>query len=102
MVRVRQPMYGLVSTLIYGLPLFALAQTPPTQSKAAENYQKFAEQCIEETEQKLKAAGVVPSEESADYDTKFDDFYKDCMNAKGLPDTPLQGDEEGPPEPVTE
>ena len=101
-------MHKIVSSLFCGLPLFALVQVAAAAEENKETiqqkYQRIAEQCITQTEQTLEERGIIPSEESSEYDTKFDEAYKTCMTAKGMPDEPAGGgavDEDTPAGPPT-
>ena len=86
-------MHKIVSSLFCGLPLFVLVQTAvaadDNKETIQQKYQRIAEQCITKTEQTLEEKGIIPSEESTDYDAKFDIAYKECMTAKGMPEEPV-------------
>lgn len=94
----------LLFTLCYGAPLFAFAQTSSGTAQSPVNYQKAAEECIAQTEKTLQEKGVIPSEESSDYDTAFDVAYKKCMAEKGLAEEPINADsgEPSPPDATIE
>ena len=85
----------IVSPLLFGLPLFVFMQAALAADnapvKSQESYQKAAETCITQTEHTLEERGILPSEESSEYDTKFDEAYKSCMASKGLPEEPANG-----------
>jgi hypothetical protein len=77
-----------------GLVLFFFAFGANAAEISLEEQQAITEECIAKTEKDLEQEGVLPSEESAEYDNKFDDVYSECMHAQGLSDAPIDiGDE---------
>ena len=87
----------------------SLSSLPANAAEKVKPYQKFADQCINDTQKKLAKMDLKPSEESSEYDEKFEDFFEECMAAKGVPtsgdgqEIPFdRGDEGLPPEEVTE
>ena len=80
--------------LFLGLVLFFFAFGVSAAEILLEQQQAIAEECITKTEKDLEKNGILPSEESAEYDNKFDDIYSECMHAQGLTDAPIDvGDE---------
>ena len=90
-----KPLQKFVTSLFCGLGFFAFAQVAmaadDSQETIQQKYQRIAEECITQTERTLEEKGIIPSEESSEYDTKFDEAYKGCMAAKGMPDEPAGG-----------
>ena len=93
MMRISQ-IANLPLHLLLGLVFFTPFSVALAAEITTEEQQAIAEECISKTEKELEQKGVLASEESAEYDNKFDDFYSDCMHAKGLTDAPIDvGDE---------
>ena len=80
--------------LFLGMAFFVAASGATAAEMTFEEQQAIAEECIAKTEKDLELVGILPSEESAEYDNKFDDIYSECMHAQGLSDAPIDvGDE---------
>jgi hypothetical protein len=93
MMRISQ-IVNLPLPLLLGLVFFVPVSGAVAAEISLEEQQAIAEECIAKTEKDLELVGILPSEESAEYDNKFDDVYSECMHAQGLTDAPIDvGDE---------
>lgn len=93
MMRISQ-IANLPLRLFLGLAFFVSFSSANAAEITIEEQQVIAEECIAKTEKDLEQIGILPSEESAEYDNRFDDIYSECMHAQGLTDAPIDvGDE---------
>lgn len=81
-----------------GLALFtptlnvSAAEIPPAEQEA------ISEDCVAKAEKELEKRGILPSEESSEYDNTFDVIYSECIQSAGLTDAPIEESDEDLPQ----